>query len=105
MNDVRRKRGRPPSATSLTSAQVNYEALAWEVKQRIIKAAAEGQKIQKYQTVRQIIRESIKQNPGIISSADQREKLFKTAYTNVRKILKKWGEKVRAPTESGEVQD
>lgn len=87
MNDGIRKRGRPPSATSLASAQVNYEALAWQVRYCIEEGFRNGVKI----TIKDAIQGEMRyakrrdcQHDGLMDAR------FDTAYIEVRKILKRW---------------
>lgn len=85
------KRGRPPSATALASSAVNYEALAWQVKQRIEAAKHEGRKLKIKDAVREEMYASVDWvNAHVTPMRKSRvnDKLT-TAYTEVRKILKK----------------
>ncbi len=102
MNNSPRKRGRPPSAKSLASAAVNYQALAWQVKQRIDNAAQEGRKLKMKDAVKEEMEQSVKErNNNMLTEYGEdniptrqgivRKKLS-TAYTEVRKILRGWKE-------------
>jgi hypothetical protein len=87
-----KKRGRPPSAESLASSAVNYESLAWQVKQRIERAAQNGGKLKIRDAVIAEMRASVEYEnthgrPMRVSRVDAK---LATAYTEVRKILKKW---------------
>lgn len=88
----KKKRGRPTSATSLASSAINYEALAWQVKQRIERAAQDGQKLKIKDAVIEEMRASVEwvnAHEGPMRGSRINAK-FATAYTEVRKILKKW---------------
>ena len=92
MNIPPKKRGRPPSATSLASAAVNYQALAWQVKQRIESAQQEGRKLKIKDAVTAEMLASQERNnqngrpagDGLVNSKIQ------TTYIEVRKIISKW---------------
>jgi hypothetical protein len=90
-----RRRGRPPSASCLTSAAVNYQALAWQVSRRIEAAKQQGHKLKIKDAVREEMLLSVKwrnahgrsTREGVVRSK------IDTAYAEVRKLLKrkKWG--------------
>jgi hypothetical protein len=70
---------------------VNYQALAWQVIQLRDAAESEGKKLSKAEAVRIIMRQSAKNR--VSNSVDARllvQIKFRTAYDEVRKILKKW---------------
>lgn len=85
-----KKRGRPPSATWLTSATVNYQALAWEAKQLIDAAKAEGEKLKISDAMRKVMYGSVRRNndKGVETRSNLVNIKFPTAYDAVRKILK-----------------
>ncbi len=88
----RKKRGRPPSATSLASAAVNYEALAWQVKKRIEAAKNDGRKLKIKDAIREEMYASVvwvNEHEGPFRESRVNGKLD-TTYIEVRKILKKW---------------
>ncbi len=92
MDSTPKKRGRPRSATQLTSAKVNYQALAWQVKRLIDDAAAQGRKIKIKDAVRKVMLDSI-----ALRNANKRPTLqnlvnvkIKTHYDETRKILARW---------------
>jgi hypothetical protein len=58
----RSEKGRPRSATSLASATVNYQALAWQVKQRIDTETQAGRKLKIKDAVRAEMLASVKWN-------------------------------------------
>jgi hypothetical protein len=87
MSNERRGRGRPPSASRLDSARVNYQALAWQVKQQIDNAKAEGKKIK----IRDAVEREMRASAAALCAPYSRvEAKFETAYAEVRKILKEW---------------
>jgi hypothetical protein len=81
------QRGRPRTANSFSSARTNYQALAWQVKERIDAAAVMGNSLEIRATVEQIMRESAAKSS--LRSGRVAAKL-ETAYTEVRKLLKEW---------------
>ena len=92
MNIPPKKRGRPPSATSLASAAVNYQALAWQVKQRIESAQQKGQKLKITNVVIEEMLASQERNNQNGRPAGDGPVIskIKTTYIEVRKILSKW---------------
>lgn len=97
MSNPPNKRGRPPSATSLASAAVNYQALAWQVKEQIDRASQEGRKLKIKDAVRAEMEKSVswnRENGLTDKSRTTRYGLvntkLQTAYTEVRKILSEW---------------
>ena len=84
------KRGRPLSAGRIRSENTNYEALAWQVRQRM----SEGEFKQINQAVKAIMLESWQHHKDSTPGYDKRqgivESKLKTTYTEVRKILKVW---------------
>jgi hypothetical protein len=90
-----KKRGRPTSATAIWSAAVNYEALAWQTKQRIDEASKNGEKKKIRDAVKEIMLESLNSNTrdGRPMHQGHMRDALETSYTEVRKILKKWGKK------------
>jgi hypothetical protein len=87
-----KKRGRPLSATALASATVNYQALAWQVKQRIEVAEQQGRKLKITDAVRAEMQASVKwrNEHGLPTRANRVDSKFRTAYTEVRKLLSRW---------------
>jgi hypothetical protein len=86
MSNERRGRGRPPSASRLDSARVNYQALAWQVKQKIDNAKAEGKKIK----IRDAVKREMMASAESLGRPDLVRVKLPTTYTEVRKILKEW---------------
>ncbi|MGH8522741.1 MAG: hypothetical protein ACREXY_00495 [Gammaproteobacteria bacterium] len=89
-------RGRPKSATALSSAATNYEALAWQVFERVRVTKEVGKRITIKAAVRVEMLEAIRSrnDEPARQGAPLREGLVetkvKTAYTEVRKILRRW---------------
>ena len=81
------KRGRPSSAVAANSAAVNYEALAWQVNQRIQEHAAAEKVLGIKAAVKQIMLESAASN---VYRPQRVEGKLGTTYTEVRKIISKW---------------
>lgn len=92
MSSPRLKRGRPESASTLTSAATNYQALAWQAKQLIDAAKNEGKKIKLIDAVRTVMRDSVtsRNADGIPTRENLVEVKLRTHYTEVRKILAAW---------------
>ena len=89
-------RGRPRTAASLSSAKVNYQALAWQVKQQIDFEAQAGRKLKTKDIVKAEMLASVKwsNEQGEKGKTPIRNGLvpakLDTAYTEVRKILATW---------------
>lgn len=90
--------GRPKNANLLSSAQTNYQALAWQVLQRIESAKQENRKLTIKKAVEEEMLASVRQrnedghlgkNGNRIRDGLVKTKL-PTAYTEVRKIIKSW---------------
>ena len=86
------RKGRPLSATSLASAAVNYQALAWQVKQRIESAQQEGRKLKIMEALIEEMLASMNWNEQNRHPADESvfDVRLPTTYIEVRKILSKW---------------
>ena len=91
MDTLPKKRGRPRTARTLTSAATNYQALAWEAKLLIDEAQAKGKKLMLSTAVRKVMHASVRRRneTGISTSSKLVSVKFQTAYTAVRKILAK----------------
>lgn len=86
------KRGRPPSTNSLGSKAANYQALAWQVSQRIESAKQQGKKLPIKKAVEEEMLLSVKHRNdiGVPTNKYLIETRSSTAYTEVRKILAEW---------------
>lgn len=90
--------GRPKSANLLSSAHTNYQALAWQVLQRIESTKQENIKLTINEAVEEEMLASVRRrnedgypdkNGNQIREGLVRTKI-PTAYTEVRKIIKSW---------------
>ncbi|MEM5315552.1 hypothetical protein [Paraburkholderia sp. JHI869] len=93
-------RGKSDNVT--VTAKANYAALAWQVEQRMDQADADRRPLTMKEAVREELVEAIRRHNG--AEVDRRGKrsgeiresraddMVKTAYTEVRKLLKKWRE-------------
>lgn len=89
-------RGRPKSVHQLDSKAVNYQALAWQVKERRNEYLMDNKKISIKKACLEIMKESVEQrikeniydNNGKLPNSRSIDTRFKTTYTKVRKILR-----------------
>jgi hypothetical protein len=82
----------------ITSADANYQALAWQVKQRIEAATESGRKLKIIDAVRIEMDASAKLSAeGIRAALNLVDARIDTHYTEARKWLRRWG-KVPPPT-------
>jgi len=106
------KRGRPrhddaryvldKNGQVTVSQKSNYAALAWQVEQRMEQAAADGRPLTMKKAVHEELVEAVRRHNA--APADRRGRrsgeigehranaMLETAYTEVRKLLKKWRE-------------
>lgn len=97
------------------SKKSNYAALAWQVEQRMEQAEAGGRPVTVKRAVFEELVEAIRRHNT--APADQRGErngeigehrandMLKTAYTEVRKLLKKWGEEPPKVGSAGVTKD